>query len=98
MAEKQKRKQYVQIVDNASGMIDRVVDMDELEAMSPEDKIALSREKSLFIVSHKLETIVRVSMRRTPITEPITFGNDEEPEEEPKKETAKPSARGRKKS
>ncbi|HHV37706.1 MAG TPA: hypothetical protein GXX77_07765 [Candidatus Cloacimonetes bacterium] len=95
VAEKKKRKQFVQIVDTASGKIDRVVEIDELEAMSPEEKIALSRDKSLFIVSHRLETIVRVTMKRSVINEPITF---DEAEEEPKKEAAKPSTRGRKKS
>lgn len=99
MAEKQTKKQFVQIVDTASGKIDRVVEMAEIEAMSPEEQLALSRDKSLFIISHRLEAIVKVTMKRSTITKPMEFGEAEEPaEEEPEKEAPKPSTRGRKKS
>lgn len=84
MAEKQT---FVQIVDMETGIIDKIVNLKEIEAMTPEEKLALARNKNLFIVSHRLEPIVRVTMKRSMVTEPMQFGNDESEkpvEEEPK--------------
>ena len=74
MAEKQT---FVQIVDMETGIIDKIVNLKEIEAMTPEEKLALARNKNLFIVSHRLEPIVRVTMKRSMVTEPMQFGNDE---------------------
>lgn len=74
MAEKQT---FVQIVDMDTGIIDKIVNLKEIEAMTPEEKLALARNKNLFIVSHRLEPIVRVTMKRSVMTEPIQFGSDE---------------------
>lgn len=101
MAEKQ---QFVQIVDMTSGKIERIVNLKEIDAMSAEDKLALSREKSLFIVTHRLQPIVKVEMKRSVIDSPLQFGPEPameveveetitaEPEEAPKAK-----GRGRKK-
>ncbi|MBM4403940.1 MAG: hypothetical protein FJ042_06130 [Candidatus Cloacimonetes bacterium] len=90
---------YIQIVDARSGNIERIVDFAEIEALSTEEKLALSRGKQLFIVTHRLEPIVKVEMRKTTINEPVNFGNDSQPEpEEPiKPEPEKPvNPKGRK--
>lgn len=90
---------YIQIVDARSGNIERIVDFAEIEALSTEEKLALSRGKQLFIVTHRLEPIVKVEMRKTTINEPVNFGNDSQPEpEEPiKPEPEKPvNRKGRK--
>ncbi|MCD8479800.1 MAG: hypothetical protein LRZ88_05965 [Candidatus Cloacimonetes bacterium] len=70
MAEKQS---FVQIVDMASGKIDRIVNLKEIDAMSAEEKLALSRNKNLFVVTHRLEPIVKVELKRTVIASPIVF-------------------------
>jgi hypothetical protein len=80
MAEKQT---FVQIVDLASGAIERVVNLTEIEAMTAEDKLALSRNKNLFIVTHRLEPIVRVELKKSVISEPMEFGSRTEPEAQP---------------
>ncbi len=97
MAEKQT---FVQIVDMASGKIDRIVNLKEINAMSAEDKLALSRNKNLFVVTHRMEPIVKVELKKSVISSPINFENssvEPEPEPEPVVEE-KPKARGRKKS
>ncbi|HCM16215.1 MAG TPA: hypothetical protein DHW79_09800, partial [Candidatus Cloacimonas sp.] len=70
MAEKQ---QFVQIVDMTSGKIDRIVNLKEINAMSAEEKLALSREKNLFIVTHRLQPIVKVEMKKSIIDSPMKF-------------------------
>lgn len=88
MAEKQT---FVQIVDLTSGAIERVVNLAEIEAMSAEEKLALSRNKTLFVVTHRLEPIVRVELKKSAITEPMQFASlsTETPVEEPIKEITK---------
>lgn len=81
MAEKQN---FVQIVDMATGKIDRIANLKEIDAMSAEEKLALSRNKNLFVVTHSLEPIVKVEMKRTVISSPMDFSSHvaEEKEEE----------------
>ena len=64
MAEKQT---YVQIVDTETGKVDRITTLKELDQMSVEEKLALSKDKELNIISHRLEPIIRVVMKRTAI-------------------------------
>ena len=99
MAEKQS---FVQIVDQATGKVERVADMREIEALSVEDKLALARSKTLYVVSHKLEPVIKVEMRKVNITVPVSY--KQESVETPKVETeqqeilqpeTKPSGRGR---
>lgn len=100
MAEKQ---QFVQIVDMTSGKIERIVNLKEINAMSAEEKLALSKEKNLFIVTHRLQPIVKVEMKKSIIESSMKFENDtaelsesrlEAPVEE---EAPKAKSRGRKK-
>jgi len=79
MAEKQT---FVQIVDQKTGMVERVADMKEIEALSVEDKLALAREKTLYVVSHKLEPVIRVEMKKVSLA-PVSY-KKEEPKPEPK--------------
>ncbi len=92
MAEKQT---FVQIVDMATGAIDRIVNLKEIEAMTPEEKLELSRNKNLFVVTHRLEPIVRVELKKSVITEPMQFAEAEasqpQPPEPKSKEPAAPS-------
>ncbi|WP_209314995.1 hypothetical protein [Methanocorpusculum sp. GPch4] len=100
MAEKQ---QFVQIVDMTSGKIERIVNLKEIDAMSAEDKLALSREKNLFIVTHRLQPIVRVEMKKSVIESPMQFSAEPEAEEhefvveEPVAEPPKSKGKGRRK-
>jgi hypothetical protein len=97
MAEKQS---YVQIVDQKTGVVERVADMKEIEALSVEDKLALARSKTLYVVSHKLEPVIKVEMRKVNISAPVSY---KEPVEQTKPETEekqteiviKPTAKGR---
>lgn len=99
MAEKQS---FVQIVDLATGKIDKVVDLKEIEALSAEEKLALARSKNLFVVTHRLEPIVKVELKKSVINAPMQFGNTPEAEaEKPIEEltelpTEKPKTKGRK--
>lgn len=77
MAEKQT---FVQIVDLATGAIERITNLSEIEAMTAEDKLALSRNKTLFVVTHRLEPIVRVELKKSVISEPMRFAEKTEPE------------------
>ena len=99
MAEK---RTYIQIVDAQSGRIEKIVDFADLDAMSTEDKLALSRGKQLFIVTYRLEPIVKVEMKKTAISEPISFDKEEdvkpqEPVQHIEEEPAKTSPRKGKK-
>ncbi len=86
MAEKQT---FVQIVDMATGKIDRIVNLNEIKAMTPEEKLDLSRNKNLFIVTYRLEPIVQVQLKRSPVSEPMEFTGKPAPKEEPIEEVTK---------
>lgn len=96
MAEKQN---FVQIVDNITGKIERIINLSEIEAMTAEEKLALSRAKSLYIVTHRLEPVVKIELRKTVVNEEISFPGEAEtqplPEPEPQEPAPKPG-RGRK--
>jgi len=97
MAEKQT---FVQIVDQKTGMVERVADMKEIEALSVEDKLSLARSKTLYVVSHKLEPVIKVEMRKVSIA-PVSY--KEEPKQQSKPEkvekqaeiSIKPSVKGK---
>lgn len=74
MAEKQT---FVQIVDMATGAIERIVNLKEIVAMTPEEKLELSRNKNLFVVTHRLEPVVRVELKKSVISEPLQFAEPE---------------------
>jgi len=89
MAEKQT---FVQIVDQKTGMVERVADLKEIMALSVEDKLALARSKTLYVVSHKLEPVIKVEMRKVNISAPVAY--KEEPKEQPKPQPqVKPQAK-----
>ena len=99
MAEKQS---FVQIVDTATGLVEKVVDQRDLEALSVEDKLALARTKTLYVVSHKLEPIIKVEMRKVTITAPVSYKEEKQADilssntEQPVVELdSKPSGKGR---
>ncbi|MDD2331585.1 MAG: hypothetical protein PHI68_02910, partial [Candidatus Cloacimonetes bacterium] len=74
---------FIQIVDRTSGKIERITTQAEIDALSTEDKLSLSRSKDLFIITHRLEPIVKVEMKKTAITEPMYFSKTEESAKEP---------------
>jgi hypothetical protein len=98
MAEKQS---FVQIVDRATGNVERVADLKEIEALSVEDKLALARTKTLYVVSHKLEPVIKVEMRKVNITATVSYKDT--PAEKPQQEmpeiqseiAIKPTGKGR---
>ncbi len=93
MAEKQT---FVQIVDMATGAIERITNLSEIDAMTAEEKLALSRNKNLFIVTHRLEPIVRVELKKSVINEPMRFTQQEVPVPETEvKEPQSPAPKGR---
>lgn len=98
MAEKQT---FVQIVDVSTGRIEKIVNLKEIEALTPEEKLELARNKNLFIVTHRIVPIVRVEMKKTVIEEPMQFGgNNEEKrqeEAEPVSESISPAKTKKKK-
>ena len=88
MAEKQ---HFVQIVDMATGAIERITSLTEINALSAEEKLALSKNKSLYVVTHRLEPIVKVELKRHVINSPMEFTAPKE-EASPELEAApKPS-------
>jgi hypothetical protein len=92
MAEKQT---FVQIVDQKTGMVEWVADMKEIEALSTEDKLALAREKTLYVVSHKLEPVIRVEMKKVSLA-PVSYKEEPKPETKPAaqaKSQTKPQAK-----
>ena len=99
MAEKQA---FVQIVDRTTGKIEKVENLADIEALSAEEKLALARNKSLFVITHRLEPIVKVELKKTMINSPLNFGSEPEPEQEkPIEEITelpidKPKTKGRK--
>jgi len=87
MAEK---STFIQIVDRESGRIQRVIEQNVLDAYSTEEKLALSRSKDLYVITHRLEPIVKVELRKTVISQPMTFVKEPEPEPEPIVEISEP--------
>lgn len=88
------RQQFVQIVDMETGKIERIANLKEIDAMSPEEKLALSKNKNLFVVTHRLQPIVKVTLKKSAITKPLQFGVAQEdlpePEIVPKAKEKKP--------
>ena len=84
MAEKQ---QFVQIVDKVSGKIERIINLSDIQAMTAEEKLALSKSKSLFIVTHHLEPIVKVELKKSVVSHAIYYSNEETPSESKEEST-----------
>lgn len=96
------KQTFVQIVDMASGAIERIANLKEIEAMTPEEKLELARNKNLFVVTHRLEPIVRVELKKTAIEAPLQIAPKAEPQtpakaEEPKKPLPAGFPKGKKK-
>ncbi len=64
---------FIQIVDKKSGKIEEVISSKTLEALDIEKKIALTKGKELFIVTHKVEPVIKIEMKQVKISEPITY-------------------------
>ncbi|HNW99810.1 MAG TPA: hypothetical protein PLE74_08280 [Candidatus Cloacimonadota bacterium] len=75
MAEK---KQFVQVVDVATNRVEKVVELDKLERLSPEDKLALTKGKQLFLVTHVIEPVVKIEMKKRLIDTEMKFHHEEE--------------------
>jgi hypothetical protein len=98
MAEK---KQFEQVVDQATGRVEQVIDMERLENLDAEGKLALTKGKTLYVVTHTLEPVIKIEMRKrlietetayTPVVEerPVIPMEEQlmpEPEPEPEPET-----------
>ena len=77
------KQTFVQIVDMTTGKIEKVVSLNEIEALSAEEKLALSRNKNLFIVTHRLEPVVKIELKKTVISAPLQFSESPIKETEP---------------
>lgn len=64
---------FIQIVDKKTGKIEEVVNSRTLEAMDIEKKIALTRGKELYIVTHKVEPVIKIEMKQVKISEPVSY-------------------------
>ncbi len=87
MAEK---KQFVQVVDHATGRVERVIELDKLERLSPEDKLSLSKGKDLFLVTHVIEPVIKIEMKKRLIDTEMNFHREEEEVKPEVKPEAKP--------
>ncbi len=67
------KQAFVQIVDKKSGKIEEVINLKSLEAMDIEKKVALTKGKELYIVTHKIEPVIKIEMKQVKISEPITY-------------------------
>ena len=85
---------FVQIVDKKSGQIEEVVNLKTLEAMDIDKKVALTKGKELYIVTHKIDPVIKIEMKQKKIIEPISYISpdqslsikiDETPEPAPEK-------------
>ncbi len=95
------KKTFVQIVDQATQQVERVASMTEINALSAEEKLALAREKTLYVVTHRLEPVVKVEMKKVELVPNV------KPSAEPEKPFSQadeeqtvissPGTRGRKK-
>ena len=68
---------FIQIVDKKTGTIESVLEKNELDALEIEDKILLTKGKELYIVTHKIEPVIRIELKPMKITEPITYNSYE---------------------
>ena len=64
---------FVQIVDKKSGQIEEVVNLKSLEAMDIDKKVALTKGKELYIVTHKIDPVIKIEMKQKKIIEPISY-------------------------
>ncbi len=67
------KQTFIQIVDKKTGKIEEVVDSKTLEALDIEKKIALTRGKELYIVTHRVEPVIKIEMKQKKIIEPISY-------------------------
>lgn len=69
---------FVQIVDKKSGQIEEVIDMKTLEALNIDKKVALTKGKELYIVTHRIEPVIKIEMKQVKISDPISYIEHEE--------------------
>ena len=58
---------FVQIVDKKSGQIEEVINLKTLEAMDIDKKVALTKGKELYIVTHKISPVIKIEMKQKKI-------------------------------
>ncbi len=80
------KKTFVQIVNKKTGQIERIMSMDDLNALTLEEKIGIVRGKQLFQIAYEIEPVIKVEMKKKAIVEEINY-EPEEVKPEPKKTT-----------
>ena len=69
---------FIQVVDKKSGRIEEVIEKTKLDGLDIEKKIALTKGKELYIVTHKIEPIIRIEMKQKKITEEYSYTIEED--------------------
>jgi hypothetical protein len=72
------KQTFIQIVDKKTGKIEEVIDSKTLEALDIEKKIALTRGKELYIVTHRVEPVIKIEMKQKKIIEPVSYVDPEQ--------------------
>lgn len=67
------KQTFIQIVDKKTGKIEEVIDSKTLDALDIEKKIALTRGKELYVVTHRVEPVIKIEMKQKKIIEPISY-------------------------
>jgi hypothetical protein len=94
------RKQFVQVVDHATSRVERVIELDKLERLSPEEKLAITKGKSLFLVTHVIEPVVKIEMKKRLIDTEMSFHHEDEKSQAPElfaETPVEPKPKGKKK-
>lgn len=83
---------FVQIVDKKTGQIEKIINMETLNAMPLEEKIKFARGKVLYQIAFEIEPIIKIEMKKKMVEEEISFlpETTEDIKPEPKVETEKP--------
>ena len=85
------RKKFVEIVDKKTGNIEKIVDLKELENLPGEEKLYLTKGKILYVVTHVIEPVLKIEMKKQRIKEEVDYQKEE------KKNNAKKTPKKKKK-
>jgi hypothetical protein len=82
---------FIQIVDKKTGQIEKIINMETLEAMPLEEKIKFARGKVLYQIAYEIEPIIKIEMKKKMVEEEISYlpETDEIVKPEPKVEPEK---------
>lgn len=69
---------FIQLVDKKTGIVEKVMSQEELKGLDAEAQISLTKGKEIFIVTHRIEPVIKIELKQVKITESFDYQSSDE--------------------